>query len=89
MEEGKDVGLFKWAWLFHNAVNQRLKKPIVSWSEAKRMYSPDEGVCTSDCGQPLEPVVIPPPKTNVIKATLRPIPPSNYSMMKKSMFKPS
>jgi len=90
MEGGKDVGLFKWTWMFHNAVNQRLQKPIVPWSEVKQMYYSDDGVCTSDCGQePVPtPVILPAGqvRSNVIRATLKPIHPSNY---KKTLFKPS
>jgi hypothetical protein len=50
-ENGQDIGMFRWAWQFHNTVNQRLKKPTVSWENAKMLYSDDNGVCTSDCGK--------------------------------------
>lgn len=50
-ENGKDVGLFRWAFNFHNTVNSRLKKPIVSWDSAKMLFSEEDGICTSDCGQ--------------------------------------
>jgi hypothetical protein len=49
-ENGQDIGLFKWTWNFHNTVNNRLKKPYVSWENAKMLFNSDEGVCTSDCG---------------------------------------
>ena len=49
-ENGEQIGLFKWAWTFHNTVNTRLKKPFVSWENAKMLYTKDEGVCTSACG---------------------------------------
>lgn len=49
-ENGKEIGLFKWAWNFHNTVNNRLKKPYMSWEVAKMLYSDDSGVCTEVCG---------------------------------------
>jgi hypothetical protein len=48
-EHGEDVGLFKWTWTFHNAVNNRLNKPYISWENAKMLYSKEDGVCTSEC----------------------------------------
>lgn len=50
-ENGQDIGMFRWAWQFHNTVNQRLQKPIVNWENAKMLYSDETGVCTSDCGK--------------------------------------
>lgn len=49
-ENGKDIGMFKWSWEFHNTVNARLKKSLISWDNAKRLFSEEDGVCTSDCG---------------------------------------
>ena len=49
-ENGEDIGLFKWTWNFHNTVNNRLKKPYVSWENAKMLFDAESGVCTSDCG---------------------------------------
>jgi len=49
-ENGNDIGLFKWAWNFHNTVNNRLNKPYMSWEVAKMLYSDDSGVCTEVCG---------------------------------------
>lgn len=49
-EDGKEIGLFKWAWNFHNTVNTRLKKPYMSWEVAKMLYSDESGVCTEVCG---------------------------------------
>lgn len=49
-ENGQEIGLFKWTWNFHNTVNNRLKKPYVSWENAKMLFDSDSGVCTSDCG---------------------------------------
>ena len=49
-ENGKEMGLFKWAWNFHNTVNNRLKKPYMSWEVAKMLYAEDTGVCNEVCG---------------------------------------
>jgi hypothetical protein len=49
-ENGEEIGLFKWTWNFHNTVNNRLKKPYVSWENAKMLFNTEDGVCTSDCG---------------------------------------
>ena len=49
---GKPVllGLFIWTWKFHNAVNARLKKPIMSWNTAYNLYSTTEVlVCSKNC----------------------------------------
>jgi hypothetical protein len=50
-EDGNEIGMFKWAWTFHNTVNNRLKKPFVSWDNAKMLFSKEDGVCTSECGK--------------------------------------
>lgn len=44
------LGMFVWSWKFHNAVNARLKKPIMSWDTAYNLYS-DTGslVCGKSC----------------------------------------
>jgi len=49
--EGKQIGMFKWSWTFHNAVNTRLGKPVLDFNTAYHLYSdaPDM-VCTADCG---------------------------------------
>jgi hypothetical protein len=49
-ENGKEIGLFKWAWNFHNTVNNRLKKSYMSWEVAKMLYAEDSGVCNEVCG---------------------------------------
>jgi hypothetical protein len=47
---GRDVGIFKWSWDFHNAVNKRLKKPGLEWEIAYKLYSDDTfAVCKLDC----------------------------------------
>jgi hypothetical protein len=38
IENNKDVGYAKWSWEFHNQVNQRLSKPILSWDEFVKKY---------------------------------------------------
>jgi hypothetical protein len=48
--EGEDIGLFKWSWLFHNAVNNRLAKPFVDWETAWGMYDTGREVCTNCTG---------------------------------------
>lgn len=48
--DGQPLGLFIWAWKFHNAVNTRLKKPIMSWETAITLYSEsDDKVCSMSC----------------------------------------
>lgn len=37
-EDGKDIGMAKWSWEFHNDVNKRLSKSTVSWTDFKREY---------------------------------------------------
>lgn len=44
------LGMFVWSWKFHNAVNTRLRKPIMSWNTAYNLYSgKNNGVCSKDC----------------------------------------
>lgn len=50
--EGKnlDLGMFVWTWKFHNAVNARLQKPIMSWVTAYNLYSETQNlVCSKSC----------------------------------------
>jgi len=49
-EKGVNIGMFKWAWLFHNAVNTRIHKPIVDWNTAWEMYDNPE-VCDTKCDE--------------------------------------
>lgn len=37
-EDNKDVGIAKWSWEFHNAVNTRNNKTTMSWNEFKQKY---------------------------------------------------
>lgn len=48
--EGERQGMFKWSWLFHNAVNARLGKPHVDWETAVDMFYGDSAVCNTVCG---------------------------------------
>jgi len=48
-ENGEDIGMFKWSWLFHNTVNIRLHKPYLDWDTAWGMYDSGREVCTN-CG---------------------------------------
>lgn len=44
------LGLFLWSWKFHNAVNARLKKPIMDWNTAYNIYSDNDNlVCNKNC----------------------------------------
>jgi len=43
--------LFAWTVNFHNAVNHRLKKPQLSYEEAKSIYLNDTIFCTADCDE--------------------------------------
>ena len=49
-EKGEDIGMFKWGWLFHNAVNERLNKIYVDWDTAWEMYDTGREVCTNCSG---------------------------------------
>jgi len=50
-KNGVDIGMFKWSWNFHNAVNQRLGKETMDFDTAYHLYSEDSDmVCTKDCG---------------------------------------
>lgn len=48
--DGKLLGLFIWTWKFHNSVNARLKKPIMSWATASTLYGEsNSNICTANC----------------------------------------
>ena len=53
--DGKNInlGLFIWGWKFHNCVNKRINKPIMSWDTAYKLYSGEESeeslVCSKTC----------------------------------------
>lgn len=44
----KDKSMFEWSVNFHNTVNKRLKKPIVSLEDARKMYENTELVVQND-----------------------------------------
>jgi hypothetical protein len=48
---GNDDALFLWTVNFHNAVNYRLKKPQVSYEEAKSIYKENDIFCTKKCDE--------------------------------------
>jgi len=48
-KEGERIGMFKWSWLFHNAVNTRIHKPYVDWETAWEMYDDETSVCSKNC----------------------------------------
>lgn len=44
------LGIFVWTWKFHNAVNKRISKPIMSWDTAYNLYSDSENlICSKNC----------------------------------------
>jgi hypothetical protein len=50
-QNGEDIGMFKWSWAFHNAVNVRLGKPVMDFKTAYQLYSKNSpAVCTQNCG---------------------------------------
>ena len=67
-ESDTQLGMFIWSWKFHNAVNYRIGKNIMSWDVAHNLYarSPHQkNVCSKDCSdtdkniQPHKELVIP------------------------------
>jgi len=42
------LGLFLWAWQFHNDVNKRLGKPLMSWETACDLYLKSDS-CSETC----------------------------------------
>jgi len=48
---GEDIGLFKWSWMFHNAVNARLGKGMMDYETAYGLYAGTSQVCFDGCGQ--------------------------------------
>ncbi len=52
--DGQDIGLFKWTWIFHNAVNRRIGKHEMSFDEAYSIFEPQGIVpCLRNCSSPL------------------------------------
>lgn len=57
--DGKDknLGVFIWTWIFHNAVNARLGKAIMNWNTVYSIYSNSEpGVCSQTCTNSAHPM---------------------------------
>ena len=48
---GNEDALFLWTVNFHNAVNYRLRKPQVSYEEAKSIYKENDIFCTKKCDE--------------------------------------
>jgi hypothetical protein len=47
----EDLGMYRWSWEFHNSVNERLGKQVMTWDMALTLYTDiDTGVCAKDCG---------------------------------------
>jgi hypothetical protein len=51
---GNEDALFLWTVNFHNAVNYRLKKPQVSYEEAKSIFMENDIFCTKKCDEESE-----------------------------------
>lgn len=47
--KGRRISLFKWTWKFHNTVNRRLNKPIVTWEAAYKPYDEPDATCHENC----------------------------------------
>ena len=70
--DGKNFGMFKWSWEFHNIVNKMLGKPLMTLEDAIKLFESSE-VCTN-CGNQqdsivnmrIKPEIITPPKTRMI-----------------------
>lgn len=51
MKEKKELSMFLWTWTFHNAVNYKIGKHIMSWDVAVMLYSPakEHKLCSKEC----------------------------------------
>lgn len=50
-EMGEEIGLFKWSWMFHNAVNSRIGKPVIDYNTIYNLFKNSESqVCYEGCG---------------------------------------
>lgn len=61
----EDHGLFLWSWKFHNTVNYRIGKHIMSWDLANQLYNIDNKVCGKECSETVKT-----PQTNLKPGTL-------------------
>ena len=62
INDNNEESLFLWTFNFHNAVNHRLKKPIVSYDEAKQIFYNNSEFCMNECGseeKPKRPKLVP------------------------------
>ena len=48
---GNEEALFLWSFNFHNAVNARLRKPQLSYEDAKKIYYDDASFCSAKCDE--------------------------------------
>jgi hypothetical protein len=46
-DDNENLGCFRWSYIFHNAVNSRLKKKVLDWETAKSLYY--NTVCNKGC----------------------------------------
>ena len=48
---GHPSQLFEWSWRFHNTVNQRLGKPLITLNQAREIFSKlkSTGICGVGC----------------------------------------
>lgn len=44
INDGDELSLFRWVWSFHNAVNERIGKQVISFEEAVKKWG-DEAIC--------------------------------------------
>ena len=44
-----DISMFRWSWVFHNRVNERLGKDIVMFEDAYKLYTEGPEICTEGC----------------------------------------
>lgn len=40
------LGMFRYIWEFHNTVNSKSGKPLISWEDALKIFSSPENICT-------------------------------------------
>ena len=83
-DSGREIGLFKWSWIFHNTVNRRLGKQEIDWPSVYRIYLADpqgnKHICIRNCGETIEkedgslyepPLPNPPSPRNRVLGTIR------------------
>lgn len=45
-----EMSLFKWVVDFHNHVNTKIGKRVLTHEEAQKIWTGDEGICFGNCG---------------------------------------